>query len=520
MDGLFHVSSSPHVRSKDTSASIMFDVAIALVPATIFGIWRFGLYSALILLVAIGFAILSEYMFERLTGQKITIADGSALVTGLLLGLNLPATVPLWIPALGSTFAILFVKQFFGGLGQNFMNPALGARCFLLISFTGLMGNFNVDGVSGATPLAILKSGGNIDVAASFLGMTNGTIGEVSALALIIGGIYLLVRKVITWHIPVIYVCSFAIFEALFAGHGADPRFLLAEIFSGGLMLGAIFMATDYVSCPITKNGKIVYAVLLGVLTGILRTLGPSAEGVSYAIILCNIMVPLIERVTMPKAFGYEKNALQGRQKISMKLYKPAAALVGITAIAGLLLGVVYELTKGPIADAELKAKAAAYAAVCPQASEFEAAQELDEYTASITAADGSVADGQFGRVVYDGNYAGLDENGNVVGYVVNVTTKEGFGGEISISVGMDTEGKTTGLAFLTINETAGLGMNATKESFYTQYVDKQVEEFTLVKGAASADNEISAMSGASVTSQAVTNAVNAALYAVQGLSE
>ncbi len=520
MDGLFHVSSSPHVRGKDTTASIMYDVAIALVPATLFGIYRFGLYAALILLVAIVFAILSEYMFERLTNQKVTISDGSALVTGLLLGLNLPATVPLWMPALGSAFAILFVKQFFGGLGQNFMNPALGARCFLLISFTGLMGNFNVDGVSGATPLALLKSGENVDVAASFLGLTNGTIGEISALALIIGGIYLLIRKVITWHIPVIYVLSFVVFEILFAGHGADARFLLAEVFSGGLMLGAIFMATDYASCPITKNGKILYAVILGVLTGILRTLGSSAEGVSYAIILSNIMVPLIERITMPKAFGFQKNALVGKQKISPKIYKPAIALVGITAVAGLLLGVVYELTKGPIEDAELKAKAAAYAAVCPQASDFVAAEDLDEYTASITAPDGTVADGQFGKVVYDGNYAGLDEDGNVVGYVVNVTTKEGFGGDISISVGMDPEGKTTGLAFLTINETAGLGMNALNESFYTQYIDKQVDAFSVVKGAASADNEISALSGASFTSNAVTNAVNAALYAVDGLAE
>jgi len=307
MNGLLNVSSSPHARCRETTQTLMLDVALALLPATVFGVYRFGLYALCILIVSVGFAVLTEYVFETYTGRKVTIYDGSALVTGLLIGLNMPPTVPLWIPMLGSIFAILVVKQLFGGLGQNFMNPALAARCFLLISFAGRMTTYPaVDGVSGATPLAVLKEGGSVDVAAMITGFTSGTIGEVSAIAILIGGIYLLVKKVISWEIPVIYIGSLLIFVALFGGHGVDFTYLTAHLCGGGLMLGAWFMATDYVTSPITRKGKVVYAVLLGVLTGVFRLFGGSAEGVSYAIILGNLLVPLIEKVTMPRAFGWE----------------------------------------------------------------------------------------------------------------------------------------------------------------------------------------------------------------------
>ena len=314
MNGFFNVSSSPHVRSGETTRSIMLDVAIALIPASAFGVYRFGLHALLVLLISIAVAVLSEYAFQKITGQKVTIGDGSALVTGLLIGLNMPPEIPLWIPALGSIFAIIFVKQFFGGIGQNFMNPALGARCFLLISFTQLMSDFTVDGVSGATPLVQLSSEGSTNLMSAFLGFTSGTIGEISALALLIGGAYLLIRKVITWEIPVIYVAAFAVFEFIFGGHGFSLVFVASEICSGGLLLGAIFMATDYVTSPMTEKGKVLYAVLLGVLTGIFRTYGASAEGVSYAIIISNLLVPLIERITMPTAFGYEKECTGWRR--------------------------------------------------------------------------------------------------------------------------------------------------------------------------------------------------------------
>lgn len=293
--------------SKDSTSTIMRDVVIALVPAAVWGVYWFGAYAGLLLVLSIATCVITEYIWQKCMHLPVTIGDYSAVVTGLLLGMNLPSTVPFYVPILGGVFAIIIVKQLFGGLGQNFMNPALGGRCFLLISFAGLMTDFpSVDGVSTATPLAVIKAGETVSLFDMFFGRISGTIGEVSAFLLIIGGIYLLWRKVITWEIPVVYVGVFAVFMLLFGGHGFDINYLLCEIFGGGLMLGAIFMATDYVTSPITFKGKIVYAVLLGLLTGIIRLFSNSAEGVSYAIIFCNLLVPLIERVTLPKAFGRE----------------------------------------------------------------------------------------------------------------------------------------------------------------------------------------------------------------------
>ncbi len=307
MSQMLNVSCAPHVRSKDTTHSIMFDVAIALLPTTAFGIFHFGYRALIIMLVSIAACVGTEYLYQRGMKQKITIEDGSALVTGILLGLNLSVEVPWWIPLIGGVFAILVVKQLFGGLGQNFMNPALAARCFLLISFAGRMTRFSCDGVSGATPLALLKNGESVNVMDMFFGFIGGTIGEVSALAVLIGAAYLVWKKVISLRIPLVYIGTFALFAVIFGGHGLDLSYLGAQLFGGGLMLGAFFMATDYVTSPITPNGQIVFGVMLGILTGIFRIFGASAEGVSYAIIFCNMLVPLIERVTLPAAFGKEK---------------------------------------------------------------------------------------------------------------------------------------------------------------------------------------------------------------------
>lgn len=518
MNGLFHVSSSPHVRSEETTGSIMYDVAIALIPATAFGVYRFGLYSLLILLVSVAFAILSEYVWQKLTNQPSTIMDGSALVTGLLLGLNMPPRIPIWVPALGSIFAIIFVKQVFGGIGQNFMNPALGARCFLLISFTGLMSNFAVDGMSGATPLADLAAKGKTDIVASFLGFTSGTIGEVSTLAILIGLVYLLWKRIITWEIPAAYLGVFAVFELILGAKPLSISFTLAQICSGGIMLGAVFMATDYVSSPITKNGKLLYGAILGILTGIFRTYGVSAEGVSYAIIIGNLLVPLIEKVTMPVAFGYEPGAITGeKRKLDITVYKPAVMLVGITIVAGLALGGVYELTKAPIQKAEEAAAAAAYVAVCPGAESF---QESEELLAAEDAVLSGECGGDHGNIAFESVYEGLDAGGNLVGYVVNVTSKDGFGGEITISVGIKDDETVTGMEFLTINETAGLGMRASEPEFMDQYIDVSVDQFELLKEGADEAGEIQALSGATITSTAVTNAMNAALHLVAGLNE
>ena len=316
MEKLLHVSSSPHVRARVKTSNLMFLVVLALLPAACAGIWVFGPYAAAVMAVSVASAVLTEGLYEKLVHRPVTVKDGSAVVTGLLLGMNLPVSVPLWMPVLGSVFAILVVKQLFGGLGQNFMNPALAGRCFLLISFAGRMTDFSlspaaasriVDTVSGATPLAELKAGGTADLLSMFLGNTKGTIGETSALAILIGGIFLAAMGVIRLWIPLLYLGSFSAFTLLLGGRGFDPAFLAAELLGGGLMLGAWFMATDYVTSPITKYGRIFYGILLGILTGLFRFYGGSAEGVSYAIIFCNLLVPLIERLTVPGGFGCGK---------------------------------------------------------------------------------------------------------------------------------------------------------------------------------------------------------------------
>ncbi len=307
MSDLYNVSSSSHVRDKDTSARIMLYVIIALLPATVFGVINFGVRALVLVLVCVAVCVASEWVFEKLIHKKSTINDFSAVVTGLLLALNLPHTLPIWQAVLGSVFAIVIVKMLFGGLGQNFMNPALGARCFLLVSFAGTMTSFTYDGVTGATPLALLKNGETVDTMKMFLGTTAGTIGETSVVAILIGAIILILLGVIDLRIPASYIISFAVFILLFGGHGFDGNYLTAQLCGGGLMLGAFFMATDYVTSPITPMGKIVFGVLLGILTGLFRLFGANAEGVSFAIILGNLLVPIIEKFTIPRAFGQKK---------------------------------------------------------------------------------------------------------------------------------------------------------------------------------------------------------------------
>lgn len=308
MEIMLKVSSNPHVRSKATTARIMQCVVIALLPATIFGVINFGLHALFLVLVTVGATVTTEYIYEKLMKKKITISDFSAVVTGLLLALNLPPRAPWWIGVIGGVFAILVVKMLFGGLGQNFMNPALGARCFLLISFTSIMTNFDCDAYTGATPLAAIKAGESApELIDMIVGRTSGTIGETSMIALLIGAAFLLVIGVIDLRVPGLYILSFVVFLLLFSGHGLDVNYILSQLAGGGLMLGAFFMATDYVTRPITKNGQYLFGIFLGIMTGIFRIFGPSAEGVSYAIILGNLLVPLIERITKPTAFGKQK---------------------------------------------------------------------------------------------------------------------------------------------------------------------------------------------------------------------
>ena len=313
MSEQYHVSASPHIRSITTTGHIMLYVLLALMPTTFFGLYTFGPKALLVVSITTASAVLSEYLYQKLMHKKVTINDLSAAVTGLLLALNLPHTTPWWMCILGSVFAIIVVKQVFGGIGQNFMNPAMAARCFLLISFTGKMTSFVYDGmtgatpydvISGATPLELIKAGKEVELLDLFIGNTAGTIGETSAIAILIGAMFMVLMGVISLRIPLTYLGSFVVFITLFGGRGIDLTYIFAHLCAGGLMLGAWFMATDYVTSPITKKGQLIYGVCLGVLTGLFRLFGPSAEGVSYALIFGNLLVPLIEKVTLPKPFG------------------------------------------------------------------------------------------------------------------------------------------------------------------------------------------------------------------------
>ncbi len=311
MSELYNVTSSPHVRSKMSTDRVMLCVIIALLPATIFGIYNFGPRALAVIVVTIASCLVSEYVFNKITHRKQSVGDLSCVVTGLLLALNLSSTIALWMAALGGVFAIVVVKMLFGGLGQNFMNPALGARCFLLLAFTGPMTSFAtipLDTTTSATPLSYLSDGTlYTNTMAMFTGRISGTIGETSVIAILIGAIILIACGIIDLRIPGAYIVTFAVFVILFGGHltsGDLVTYTVQQLCGGGLMLGAFFMATDYVTSPITPRGKIVFGIICGCLLGIFRLFGASAEGCSYSIIFANMLVPLIERFTVPKPFG------------------------------------------------------------------------------------------------------------------------------------------------------------------------------------------------------------------------
>ena len=305
MDNMLHVSSSPHIHSGKSTTKIMLDVLIALLPATLAGVVIFGLRALLLVAVCVGSCVAFEALYALVTKKEQTVGDLSAVVTGLLLALNLPANLPIWQCVIGCAFAILLVKCLFGGIGCNLVNPAITARVFMLVSFGSMAVQAMptvVDTVSSATPLAEIAAGGSPKLLDLFLGTTGGAIGETCALALLIGGAYLLIRRVITWQIPVAFVGS--VFLLSFLMEGFDVLRALSLILSGGLLLGAIFMATDYVTSPTTPIGKLIFGVGAGVLTFMIRYFGSYPEGVSFAILLMNILTPYIEKLTARKIFG------------------------------------------------------------------------------------------------------------------------------------------------------------------------------------------------------------------------
>lgn len=314
------VSSSPHIRHEDNTTQIMLDVSIALLPALAIGIFVFGLRALTVTLVSVCGCVFFEWLFQKLMKRDVTISDCSAVVTGILIAFCLPVSAPMWMILIGDAFAIIIVKQLFGGIGKNFMNPALSARAFLM-SFPVIMTTWPpirtalpifstpVDIVSSATPLAALKTGVMPDASLMdmALGMVSGSLGEISALALLAGGVYLLARKVITLHTPLAFIGTVAVLCLIFP-HGNPPvDYMLAQICSGGLMLGAFFMATDYSTSPVTKRGQIVFGVGCGLLTVFIRFFGQLPEGVSYAILIMNSTVFLIEKATRPRKYGKPK---------------------------------------------------------------------------------------------------------------------------------------------------------------------------------------------------------------------
>lgn len=502
---LLNMSSSPHIRHHLTTGSVMADVVIALMPATCFGIYRYGLHAFFILFVSVLAAVLTELIFDKIAKKPLTIRDGSAVVTGLLLGLSLSPSVPLYIPILGSVFAILFVKCFFGGLGKNFMNPALTARCFLLISFGSSMTSFQVDGVSSATPLAALKAGESVNVLGTALGYSNSVIGG-SAVALLLGGLFLLFTGGITFEIPAAFLAAFTVFMGLFGSQGFDPAFLLIHVCGGGILMGAFFMATDPVTSPVTAKGQLLYGAICGILAGLFRVCGTSADSVSYAIILSNMLVPFIDKISVPKPLGYRTGHTSG----ASKLPKAALNLAVITLFAGLALSSVYLLTKDTINEQKLAASAASYQEVCPDAETF--AHE-DAITAAIEALSGETYDTAFGKTYINDAIVGTASDGTIVGYVISVTSSDGYDGDITLSVGLDTDGTVLGIAFTELTETAGMGMLCGEDAFKSQFSGVKTDAFVLNKaGGSTADNEIDTVSGASTSSGAVVNAVNTAL--------
>lgn len=337
MDNNFIVSSSPHIRSGETIQSIMFNVILALIPATAYGVYVFGFKALIVVLVSIASAVITEAVFQKIRKKKVTISDLSAVLTGLLLAMNLPPAAPWWLAMVGSIFAIALAKQVFGGIGHNFINPALAARAVLIASWSARMGTWDVpfsssgffayDAVTGATPLGVIAEGSGEALPSfwdAFIGNIGGCIGETSALFLILGGLYLIYKGIITWHIPFSYIISAFVFSFLL--NGFDAAYSAYQLIIGGIMLGAFFMATDYASSPVTDKGKIIYGVGIGLLTILIRTFGSLPEGVSYSILLMNIATPMIDRFTTSVVFG-------GKTKKQIKAEKKAKEAEEIAAL-------------------------------------------------------------------------------------------------------------------------------------------------------------------------------------------
>ena len=490
----YNVSSSPHVRSPLSAGLVMYDVILALMPATLFGVWRFGLHALLVILMSVASAVTTEYVFDYITGRENTVRDGSAVLTGLLLALCIPASVPLYVPYIGSVFAIVVVKGLFGGLGKNFMNPALGGRVFLLLSFGGAMTSYAVDGVTGATPLAQLETGAAVNVVRMFTGHAGGVLG-CSTFALLIGGLYLWVIDAIPWRIPVSVLLSFSVFTALFSGDGFSLYQLCAHLTGGGIVMAAFFMATDPVTSPVTAPGQLLYGWLVGLLSAFFRVFGASADSVSYAVILGNVVTPLIDELIILRPFAYRESASDA--PFTMNPRAIAAPLCVLAVSVALLCG-VSGVTAGIVEKRQLAENLSAYRVLLPDASEFSLPETANGALATFDAS-------AYGNIAIQEAAAGSATGGASAGHVVTVRTLDGRDGPITLSVGFLPDGTLSGVLYSELNETPGIGMKVEEEAFTGQFVGIPAQTLTL--GA-----DIDAASGATISSTAVVNAVNAAI--------
>ena len=510
MNTAINISSGPHVRDRWTTPYIMGIVFMSLMPATIVGVVVHGLHAFLIIAASIVAAVGTEFLFDTLCHKGKSYKDGSAAVTGLLLALSLSPDTPLYGPIIGSVFAILVVKCCFGGLGKNFLNPALAGRCFLLISFSNSMTVFKVDMVSSPTPMAELLAGRAVNVTSMFLGTSNAVIGS-SIAALLLGGLILWAFDIIHGEICFSVLGGFTLFIALFGGQGFDPVFLAANICGGGVVMGAFFMATDYVTSPVSKLGQLIYGLIIGVLGGLFRVFGSSADSFSYSILMGNLFTPLIDMYILPKPFAYRKKAIAiqrgetARKPLSQRIPKSIIVIALITLLAGFALGGVYKMTEDTIKEQKERAAWQSYQAVVPTAESFRAVQAPDIY--------GQIYGSGFGRVMINEAVIGMDANGKTVGYAISATSSEGYDGNITVSVGISTDGSVNRISFTELHETPGKGMLAADASFVDQFSNRSVKSFKLLTGSAQETaNGIECISGATVTSKAIVNAVNAAL--------
>ena len=514
MDNILNISSGPHIRDKWTTPWIMGVVSLSLLPATFIGIAYHGIHALWVVIAAVVAAVATEFVFDKIAHKPATYMDGSAIVTGLMLALSLSPSVPLYIPIIGSFFAIFVVKCCFGGLGKNFVNPALAARCFLLISFGKTMTEFKVDGVSAATPVAELLSGKTVNVTQMFIGNTNGVIGS-SVIALLLGGVVLWALDIIHGQICFSVLIGFTVFIGLFGGQGFDPEFLLAHICGGGVVLGAFYMATDYTTSPVSRLGQFTYGMLIGILGALFRLFGSAADSFSYSVIIANLFTPLIDMYIIPKPYAYRKSAIalqNGEEKkpLLKRIPKSVVVLTSIALIAGLALSGVYSMTKDTIEEQKRQASLLSYQAVVPEAVTFEMTPEIET---ALAESAGQVWGSSFGRAYINEAYVGKDESGNIVGYIVNITTADGNDADITLTIGLNADGVMNGISFTALNETPGMGMRCGDPDFMEQFVNKDVSKFNLLKaGGAAKPEEINAISGATVTSSAVVNAVNAGL--------